>query len=272
MIPKTIHYLWLSDEKPDNVIACLDSWKRHLTGYEIIEWNKSNFPYNDFTWTREAFSVQKWAFVTDFFRLWVLKNYGGIYLDADMVVRNNFDDFLHHKMFIGTEWMSLLGPHVIGSEASHPFIEKCLNFYESHHFIENGEIQDKIIMPHIITKIFMTAYKISGKIAFFDNKPFQIGDIAIYNDTFFTINVYNGCNVSYHNCFGSWRNENSKIPNQPFKNSQYYFLARFFTYEYSSQNKIARYIKPFLPGFVFSWYYNRKMKMKTNLSVKNAKL
>lgn len=67
MIPKVIHYLWLSDEKPSDVEQCLATWKEKLVGYEIKEWNTTNFPYQDFLWTREAYSAKKWAFVTDFF-------------------------------------------------------------------------------------------------------------------------------------------------------------------------------------------------------------
>lgn len=267
MIPKTIHYLWLSDEKPDNVIACLDSWKQHLKDYEIIEWNKSNFPYNDFTWTREAFSVQKWAFVTDFFRLWVLKNYGGIYLDADVVVRNNFDDFLEHKMFIGAEFTEQLGPHVIGAEKEHPFIAKCLNYYENRHFIINGK-NDELPIPRIMTKIFIMEYKYDDKITFIDNKPLLFNDITIYNDTYFTINVYNGCNICYHNYFGAWTDK--KVP--LYQTIEKYCVRKFFIYDMFHKKGIAKYILPFFPCFLLAFYFNWQMKIKNNRRVKRVKI
>ena len=84
MIPKIVHYLWMSSVKDEKTLQCLASWKKYLNGYEIREWNSQTFPYLDFIWTREAAEAKKWAFVTDFFRLWVLHNYGGIYMDADV--------------------------------------------------------------------------------------------------------------------------------------------------------------------------------------------
>ena len=271
MIPKTIHYLWLSDEKPDNVIACIDSWKQHLKDYEIIEWNKTNFPYNDFLWTQEAFAAKKWAFVTDFFRLWVLKKYGGIYLDADITVRNNFDNFLDHKLFIGTEWQVQLGPHVIGAEKGHRFIEKCLDYYDNRHFttIENNDKTP--IMPHIMTRILMCEYNYDGKFVDLGKIPMQIDDITIYDDTYFTANVYDGQNICYHNCFGSWReNPNSKTPLNKF--IEHYFQLKFFTQDMYQKKGIAKYIIPFLPCFLISIYFNWKMKIRNNKKVKLVKL
>ncbi len=93
-IPKKIHYLWISETKTPAVERCLASWKKHLNDYEIMEWNSTNFPYSEFLFAKEAFSKKKWAFVTDYFRLWVLEKFGGIYLDADVTVNDNFDKFL----------------------------------------------------------------------------------------------------------------------------------------------------------------------------------
>ena len=43
-IPKKIHYVWVGgNEKPKDIKKCMNSWKEHLKGYEVIEWNESNF-------------------------------------------------------------------------------------------------------------------------------------------------------------------------------------------------------------------------------------
>ena len=118
MIPKKIHFLWMSDTKNEAVERCLASWCQHLSGYEIIEWNKNDFPFAKFLFAREAYSKQKWAFVTDYFRLWVLEKYGGIYLDADVTVNGNFDKFLNNKLFIGTEFTDQIAAHAIGADAA----------------------------------------------------------------------------------------------------------------------------------------------------------
>ncbi|MDH8701708.1 mannosyltransferase OCH1-like enzyme [Dysgonomonadaceae bacterium PH5-43] len=267
MIPKKIHYLWLSEEKPQNIIDGLQTWKEHLKDYEIIEWNKTNFPYNDFIWTREALSVQKWAFVTDFFRLWVLKNYGGIYLDADIVVRNNFDAFLHHKMFISTEFTEQLGPHAIGAEKGHPFISKCLEYYNDRHFIVDGK-NDELTIPRIMTKLFMQEYNYKGKIASFDGTPLEFDNLTIYNDTFFTINIYDGNNICYHNYMGSWTDKKHSVN----KSIVDYCSRRFFARDMYIKDGIAKYIIPFMPCFLVKWYYNRRMTLKNIKRITSIKI
>ncbi len=79
MIPKIIHYCWFGrNPKPDIVIKCIDSWKKHCPDYEIIEWNEDNFDVNMIPYTKEAYKNKKWAFVSDYARLWVINNRGGI--------------------------------------------------------------------------------------------------------------------------------------------------------------------------------------------------
>ena len=100
MIPKVIHYCWFG-KKPYNelMIKCMESWKKHLPEYEIIEWNEENFDININPYVKEAYNAKKFAFVSDYVRLFVLHKYGGIYLDTDVEVRKNIDKFLVHPAF-----------------------------------------------------------------------------------------------------------------------------------------------------------------------------
>jgi mannosyltransferase OCH1-like enzyme len=269
MIPKTIHYLWLSKEKPEKIISCLKTWAEHLKDYEIIEWNDKTFPYNDFLWTKEAFSVQKWAFVTDFFRLWVLKKYGGIYLDADIVVNSNFDAFLNHKLFIGAEFAHQLGPHAIGSEPGHPFISRCLEYYDNRHFITVNKYCETPL-PIIITKIFMKQYNYSGRIISFNNEPVLFDDIVVYNDTFFTVNIYNGKNICYHNYLASWVEDGQKFTLGDATAN--YIMKKYFCYDIFNGKKIIKYLMLILPMFVTTLILKFKLSIKNHLVIKKANI
>ena len=207
MIPKVIHYLWMSAQKTPDAEECIASWKRLLPDYEIKEWNSHNFPYQDFIWTKEAVSRKKWAFVSDFFRMWVLEKYGGIYMDADVTMTGSFDEVLNCPLFIGTEGATRLGSHLIGAEKGHPFISRCLQYYDNRHFIKSDGTLDMIPNPYIITRIFMSMYHYDGALLTFDGTPLKMKDMIIYPDTFFTINVFNRKNICYHNGLGSWRDE-----------------------------------------------------------------
>ena len=63
MIPKIIHWCWLSgDPLPDKIKNCIDSWKICLPDYEIKCWTTQNFDINSIEYVREAFEQKKWAF------------------------------------------------------------------------------------------------------------------------------------------------------------------------------------------------------------------
>ena len=102
MIPKIIHYCWFGGKPfPSAVQKCIDSWKKYLPDYEIREWNETNYDLDKCKFAKEAYDQKKWAFVTDFVRLDVVYQYGGIYFDTDVEVIKSFDDLLNNKAFLG---------------------------------------------------------------------------------------------------------------------------------------------------------------------------
>jgi len=136
MIPKTIHYCWFGgNPKPKLVEKCIKSWKKHCPDYEIIEWNESNFDVNCCDYVKEAYEAKKWAFVTDYVRIWALNTYGGIYLDTDVEIKKNMDKFLCHTAFTGFERKDMPFTAVYGSEPNHPLCKTILSYYEGRHFL-----------------------------------------------------------------------------------------------------------------------------------------
>jgi len=103
-IPKIIHYCWFGEsEKPKLVLKCIESWKKYLPHYELIEWNNDSIQYIRNQYMQEAFAEKKWAFVSDYVRLYALYNHGGIYLDTDEEVFKSFDEFLNLDLCLGKE-------------------------------------------------------------------------------------------------------------------------------------------------------------------------
>lgn len=104
MIPKIIHYIWLgSAKKPELLQKCMQSWQKNCPDYQIMEWNSENTKDIDNIYFREALTSEKWAFASDYLRLYVLERYGGIYVDTDTEITNNLDPFLKHDFFTGYE-------------------------------------------------------------------------------------------------------------------------------------------------------------------------
>lgn len=159
-IPKVIHYCWLGGGgKPAEVERCILSWKKYLPDYQIIEWNESNIDIETHPYLERMYRKKMYAFASDYIRLMVLKKYGGIYFDTDILVFKNFDKFLTHTFFIGFMFDCALGTAVIGSVADCPVVVGLLKVYD-----ENAG--DRIVNNTIFTNYFLQhieGFRLNGK-------------------------------------------------------------------------------------------------------------
>ncbi|WP_256988775.1 glycosyltransferase family 32 protein [Bacillus sp. EB106-08-02-XG196] len=208
MIPKVIHYCWFGKGELSPLIKnCISSWKKFCPDYEIIEWNESNFDINSSIWTKEAYDKKKYAFVSDYARLFILYNYGGIYLDTDVELTKNIDEFLLHEAFSCFENDKYVSTGIIGSVPRHKVIKNFLEYYDGLHFInEDGSIKD---IPNVR---FMT--EILKEYGLKVNNEFQIlNGFCIYPRTYFCPIDANGnrdfSKKTYciHHFTSSWRPE-----------------------------------------------------------------
>lgn len=104
MIPKKIHYCWFGrGEKPKLANKCIYSWKKYCPDYEIIEWNEDNFDVNLNGYTKWCYENKKYAFLSDYVRLLVVYQYGGLYFDTDVELLRNPDFLLDNQAFFGFE-------------------------------------------------------------------------------------------------------------------------------------------------------------------------
>lgn len=103
-IQKVIHYCWFGGNPlPSLAVKCIESWKKYFPDYEIKEWNESNFDVNIIPYVAQAYAAKKYAFVSDYARLWILHEFGGIYFDTDVEVVKSFKDILAEGPFMGLE-------------------------------------------------------------------------------------------------------------------------------------------------------------------------
>lgn len=132
MIPKIIHYCWFGkSEKPKLAQKCIASWEKYCPEYKIIEWNEDNFDINYNGYTRYCYENKKWAFLSDFVRLLVVSEYGGIYFDTDVELLRRTDELLQYEAFYGFENTSNISTGLgFGAEANHPTIITMRQLYE----------------------------------------------------------------------------------------------------------------------------------------------
>lgn len=132
MIPKIIHFVWVGGN-PLTPLAeeCIESWKKYCPDFEIKRWDESNFDINSNRYCREAYEAKKWAFVSDYIRVKVLHEYGGVYMDTDVELIKPIDKFLDNPAFIGFETEETLATAVIGTEKGNPWLQAIIDFYEN---------------------------------------------------------------------------------------------------------------------------------------------
>lgn len=184
MIPKIIHFCWLSgDAYPPKIKYCLNSWLKYLPNYEVILWDKKRFDINSNLWVKQAYEHKKYAFAADYIRLWALYHYGGIYLDSDVEVIKSLDPLLKQPYFFGVENNQTchIEAAVMGAEAHNDFIKRCLDHYKDRPFLLNGKM-DMTPLP-----IIMNSY-ISQSTLIFQESEYKINDssIQLYSKDFFS--------------------------------------------------------------------------------------
>lgn len=145
VIPKIIHYCWFGrNELPELAQKCIASWHQFMPDWKYKLWNEDNFDVNTIQYTKEAYEARKYAFVSDYVRLWALANEGGIYFDTDVEVFKSFDKLLKYDAFIGFEGSKKLplGTCVMASIANGAWINEQLNNYNNRHFIKGDASLD----------------------------------------------------------------------------------------------------------------------------------
>jgi hypothetical protein len=139
MIPKIIHYCWFGrGEMPQLAKDCIASWHKYMPDWEYRLWNEDNFDVNQIPYTSEAYEAKKFAFVSDYVRLWALYKNGGLYMDVDFKVYKSFDELIiKWRAFAGFEG-SKRSPLMMGVVASCPngeWIKEQLDYYYDRHFV-----------------------------------------------------------------------------------------------------------------------------------------
>lgn len=210
MIPKHIHLCWFGNNPYPKIMQdCIESIEKFLPDYQLSIWDESNFDIEMYPFAKQAYSVGKYAFVSDVCRLHVLKYHGGIYLDTDTQVIQNLDPFLNDQLFMGFESDKLLCTAVIGSVANHPIIDEFLNYYNNKSFFRRHLFKKYHTTPNTITTTDIL--KKHGLVL--NNQKQKIADnVVIYPKNYFSpidyktrVNVADKDTYVYHFFSESWK-------------------------------------------------------------------
>lgn len=218
-IPKIIHYCWFGhNEKSDLVKMCIASWKRYAPDYELKEWNESNCDINENVYVKKAYEEKKWAFVSDYFRLKALKEFGGIYMDTDMELMKALDPYLCNHCFFAFETPIFVHAGIIGAEKEASIISDILNTYATDIFSDSCEGIPNTI-PRRITEILEKQTNLikNGKTQLLNNGT------KVYSANIMTMNFHDGKCVANHHYEGNWVKEKNSTANYGYEVMKHYF-------------------------------------------------
>lgn len=222
MIPKIIHYCWLSgDPYPEEIRKCIESWKQYLPDYEFRLWDTKSFDINCTEWTKQAFANKKYAFAADYIRLYALYHFGGIYLDSDVIVYKSFDDLLSLPYFIGHDQIRGFEAAVIGAEKGCKWIKEMLDSYQGKSFIKADGSFDLLPLPcrfhHVLTSLGYKFWRIK-ELSEINSLAYNIDERQMYVFDKDYFNSRNAIEVqqtskSYcaHNYAGSWQKKEERV-------------------------------------------------------------
>lgn len=184
---------------PESAKKCIASWRKNCPDYKIIEWNEANLDFvNAPDFVKEAYEAKAWGFVPDYFRLWIIYNYGGIYLDTDVQIIKCLDPLLSNQAFAGFEIESSVALGLgFGAEKYNPMIKEHMELYDTIHYLNIDGTVNRIPSPVITTEWLKSKglNTITGKMQiidgiriypkdFFAPKSFDTGEIRLTKNTY----------------------------------------------------------------------------------------
>lgn len=143
-IPRIIHYCWFGpNDIPEKDLKCISSFSERNPDYEIIKWSEDNFDIKSAPqYVQDAYKYKKYAFVSDYVRLWAVYKYGGIYLDTDVELFRSLDFILGFRMmFAYMEYGELATGLGFASEKGAAELKEMMDMYNKIPFVlENGKL------------------------------------------------------------------------------------------------------------------------------------
>ena len=155
MIPKTIHYCWFGRrKKPPLVRRCISSWEKFCPDFDIAEWNEDNCDIFSVPFAVEAYRAKKYAFVSDVIRLFVLEQYGGVYLDTDVEIVRDISPLMTDEGFIGFENDEYVASGLVfACVPHHPAVKEMLNAYHGLRFNDSDGEMNMLCCPRLNTDV-----------------------------------------------------------------------------------------------------------------------
>lgn len=155
LIPKVIHYCWFGKaDIPYENRVWMESWEKYCPDYKIVQWNEDNYDITKNQYMLEAYQAKKWGFATDYARLDIVYQHGGIYLDTDVELIKSLDELLYQPAFIGWEDGLRVNTGLgFGAVKKFNLLKEMRDYYDKLNFIKEDNSQDLTACPTFQTRV-----------------------------------------------------------------------------------------------------------------------
>ena len=257
MIPKIIHYIWLGgNDEPQILKKCKASWKKYCPDYEIKRWDESNLNIDCCNYCRQAYDTKKYAFASDVLRFYILKDYGGIYVDIDVEILKPIDELLKNEVFSGFETSGFVAPGlIIGAEPNNKFINEFIEDYNKINFEYNP--QKQVTICNLVTDKLMS-YGLKC-----DNSTQNINGFVVYSSDYFSPKSLSDGKIrktkntlTIHHYEGTWLRKRDK-----FKSRILMFTKRLMGEKFVNKLKTKRKAKKVLDSAQQEIYEKKEIRV-----------
>lgn len=224
MIPKIIHLCWFSCSiPPRKVRRCIRSWRKMLPDYRIMLWTKRKALATGIPFVREAIEARKWAFAADAVRLYAVHEYGGLYMDSDVMVYRNMDELLSHRNVFFSEmypdrvqyetehpelrkeerWGQEIQAACFAAQKGSPVVASLLDHYSETHFVNaDGSMNMSPVAPQVFAwGLEKYGYRYTDETQFLDDDTVVYpSSLVLSNKRFSHPDAY-----AVHLCTQSWK-------------------------------------------------------------------
>jgi len=214
MIEKTIHYIWLgSKEIPERYNSFIQGWKKLHPDWEIVKWNEENFDCEGHSWVKAAIEQKNWSLAADVIRSFVLLNYGGVYLDADIELFKPLNELVaENDFFIGYESDFWFGSAVLGVKKGHRLIREVHERYSSPCEKINASSNMQTVLNFSASVKRLYNAKLDGKTKKLPDNVQLLSREYFYPKNYITHNIKTTENtIAIHHLASNWHSSGKRI-------------------------------------------------------------
>ncbi|MCY4195624.1 MAG: glycosyltransferase [Rhodobacteraceae bacterium] len=215
MIPKIIHYIWVGNRpKPPLVEECINSWIKYCAGYKFNEWGNDKLKSINNAYVLQATAHKKWAFVSDYIRLFALYHEGGFYFDCDLELTATLNDFRNYDFITGFEKMPgsrriMPVTALLGAVPKNPIIGDLLREYDRLDFTDSFGNPNLTLTTNTvrISKYFQTNFDLDLSSYSLGHRCVKLNEKSVIFPWYYFCTPKAGeKNFSVHHFMGSWLN------------------------------------------------------------------